>query len=111
MKKMLKISIMIPAYNSAKTIRESIESAISQTCRHREIVVVDDGSTDDTVAIASEYPGVRVERNPENLGIGVMWSSSVGMTSSQTQTSATTSSRYSIKKPPSASSTGRTINS
>lgn len=67
----VKISIMIPAYNSAKTIRESIESARAQKCKYKEIVVVDDCSKDDTVKIASEYPDVRVVKNPENFGIGV----------------------------------------
>lgn len=69
----LKISIMIPAYNSEKTIRESIESALNQNCPYKEIVVVDDCSKDGTVSIALEYAekGVRVIANPENLGIGV----------------------------------------
>jgi glycosyltransferase involved in cell wall biosynthesis len=65
-----KISIMIPTYNSAKTIREAIESAIAQTTHYKEIVVVDDCSKDDTVKIAKEYPSVRVVENQENMGIG-----------------------------------------
>lgn len=73
----IKISIMIPAYNSEKTIRESIESALAQNCPYKEIVVVDDCSQDHTVAIALEYTdrGVRIVVNPENLGIGVNLSS------------------------------------
>ncbi len=69
----IKISIMIPAYNSEKTIRESIQSALEQNCPYKEIVIVDDHSSDRTIQIAKEYAGetVRVIENPENLGIGV----------------------------------------
>lgn len=70
-KQKIKISIMIPAYNSEKTIREAIESALAQNCQEKEIVVVDDCSGDKTVEIAMSYPGVRVVVNPENFGIGV----------------------------------------
>ena len=65
-----KISIMIPAYNSEKTIRETIESARSQNYPLKEIVVIDDGSTDNTVTIAKEYSDVRVV-SFENGGIGI----------------------------------------
>lgn len=67
----IKISIMIPAYNSANTIRESILSAINQDCPYKEIVVVDDASTDNTVDIAKSYENVRVVQNKDNMGIGV----------------------------------------
>jgi len=68
----IKISIMIPCYNNEKVIREAIESALNQNYKHKEIVVVDDASTDSTVVIAQQYTerGVRVVVNPENLGIG-----------------------------------------
>lgn len=72
MKKKLKISILIPAYNSAKTIREAIDSALSQNCKDTEIIVVDDFSKDDTTKIVeAEYPSVKLIKNAENLGIGV----------------------------------------
>ncbi len=68
----IKISIMIPAYNSAKTIRESIESAMAQLTPYKEIVLVDDASKDDTVKIVqTEYPSVRIVQNQENMGIGI----------------------------------------
>jgi GT2 family glycosyltransferase len=40
------VSILIPAYNAEKTIAETLQSAIAQTWPHKEIIVVDDGSTD-----------------------------------------------------------------
>lgn len=46
-----KVSVVIPAYNASRTIAETLQSAISQTHRNLEIVVVDDGSTDGTMAM------------------------------------------------------------
>ena len=46
------VSILIPAFNAASTIAATIESALSQTWPRKEIIVVDDGSRDDTLTIA-----------------------------------------------------------
>ncbi|MBI5178295.1 MAG: glycosyltransferase family 2 protein [Nitrospinae bacterium] len=51
----MKISIIIPAYNSAKTIGHAIEACRQLVYPDKEIIVVDDGSTDNTVEIASRY--------------------------------------------------------
>lgn len=63
------VSILIPAYNSRQWIADTIESALAQTWPRKEIIVVDDGSTDDTFAIASAFgpQGVIVKRQ-ENQG-------------------------------------------
>ena len=63
------VSIIIPAYNAEKWVGECIQSAIAQTWRWKEIVVVDDGSTDSTLKIAESYasPIVNVV-NKENGG-------------------------------------------
>lgn len=47
------MSVVIPAYNARSTIRSTIESVLAQTYRPLEVIVVDDGSSDDTVAIVS----------------------------------------------------------
>ena len=55
---MVKISVIIPAYNAARFVAEALTSAVSQTFADREIIVVDDGSTDGTSDIVSRFPGV-----------------------------------------------------
>src|SRR5690349_16642154 len=49
------VSVLTPAYNSAKFIRQTIESALSQTFTNFEMIVVDDGSTDETRVIVDSY--------------------------------------------------------
>ncbi|MGB3652983.1 MAG: glycosyltransferase family 2 protein [Rivularia sp. (in: cyanobacteria)] len=49
------VSILIPAYNVEKLISETIESALSQTWNNIEIIIVDDGSKDNTLAVAKKY--------------------------------------------------------
>jgi len=49
------VSIIIPAYNSEKWIEPTIKSALNQTWKNKEIIVVDDGSTDRTNVIAKQF--------------------------------------------------------
>lgn len=49
------VSVIIPAYNASAYLAETIESALAQTSPPLEIIVVDDGSTDDTAAIAKSF--------------------------------------------------------
>lgn len=48
-------SVVIPAYNASSTIRETLDAVLVQTFALFEVIVVDDGSTDDTRAIAESY--------------------------------------------------------
>lgn len=52
---MIKVSVIMPTYNSEKTIKKSIESVLNQTYRNLEIIIINDGSTDSTEKIIKEY--------------------------------------------------------
>lgn len=52
---MCKISVIIPYYNSEKTIIRALESVINQTCKDFEIILIDDGSIDDSHKIVDEF--------------------------------------------------------
>lgn len=51
------VSVIMPAFNSERYIAESIESVLAQTYENWELIIVDDGSTDDTGLIAKHYAG------------------------------------------------------
>ena len=52
---MIKISVIIPVYNMERYIRECLDSILAQTLKEIEVICVDDGSTDSSYAILSEY--------------------------------------------------------
>lgn len=65
------ISIALPAYNAGKYIAECLDSLLAQTYGDFEIILVDDGSTDDTAQVVAGYddPRVHYYKNEENMGI------------------------------------------
>ncbi len=68
-----RVSVILPVYNGAWFLSGAIDSILSQTWRDFELLIIDDGSTDDTPAILNEYAArddrIRVETLPENQGI------------------------------------------
>ena len=64
-----RVSVVIPTYNRAGTVGRAIASALAQTDQDREIIVVDDGSTDATAAVVARLgDAVRYVRQ-ENRGV------------------------------------------
>jgi len=68
------VSIIIPAYNSEKHIGETIENALLQTWLNKEVIVVDDGSTDRTLSILKLY---------ENQGLKILTQVNKGASSAR----------------------------
>src|SRR5829696_5537524 len=62
------VSVVIPCYNQAHFLGEAIESVLAQSHPNFEVIVVDDGSPDNTSEVAARYPGVRLVRQ-ENQGL------------------------------------------
>lgn len=64
-----RVTVVVPAFNAAERIGRCLDSLASQTFRDFEVVVVDDGSTDDTAAVVCRHPWVRTVRQ-SNQGPG-----------------------------------------
>lgn len=68
------VSVIIPAYNAEKYIEEAVESALNQTYKNIEILIVNDGSSDGTIGVIRKYynnPKVKIlhHENYQNLGV------------------------------------------
>jgi glycosyltransferase involved in cell wall biosynthesis len=63
------VSIIIPCYNAALYVREAIESALGQTYVQKEVIVIDDGSTDDSLKVIRSFGHtIRWETGPNRGG-------------------------------------------
>ncbi len=72
------VSVVLPVYNGATYLREAVESILGQTLRDLELIVVDDGSTDDTPAILGQLHDTRLRtvRQP-NKGVAAARNSGI----------------------------------
>lgn len=66
------VSVITPNYNCGRFIAQTVESVLAQTYAHWELLIQDDCSTDDSVALARQYaardPRIKIEVNPRNCG-------------------------------------------
>jgi len=67
----MKVSVILPAFNEEKTIRKTIENVFNQSFKDIELLIINDGSTDDTQKIIDSMPDprIRVKTNKENKGL------------------------------------------
>ncbi|MGK7878996.1 MAG: glycosyltransferase family 2 protein [Crocosphaera sp.] len=61
---MKNIAVIIPLYNGEKWISSTLESVLAQTCSPKEIIVVDNNSTDSSVEIVKSFPHIKLINNP-----------------------------------------------
>lgn len=75
------VSIITPSYNSSKFIDNMVQSILSQTYTHWELLITDDASTDDTLSVISEYARkdsrIKIFSLKENCGAGVARNNSI----------------------------------
>jgi glycosyltransferase involved in cell wall biosynthesis len=75
------VSVCIPTYNGASYLEECLDSALAQTFRDLEVLIVDDQSTDQSYRIAQAYATrdsrIRAVRNTHNLGLVGNWNQCV----------------------------------
>jgi len=66
------ITVLINSYNGEKTIYQTIKSALEQTYKKYEILIIDDASSDNTVNIIKKFKNkkIRLYRNKKNIGLG-----------------------------------------
>lgn len=75
--RVLKVSIVVACYNGAKLLRKCLESLQELAYPDYEVLVVDDGSTDETARIASLFPAVRLIVHDRNLGLSAARNSGI----------------------------------
>ena len=79
-----KISIVIPVYNSEKTIGKTISSILKQTYENFEIILVDDGSTDESQSIIKSFDDKRIIYNvQENQGVATARNNGIALASGE----------------------------
>ena len=74
------VSVVIPTYNRARTLRRSVESVLRQSYKNLELIVVDDASTDDTKAVLSSIDDARMRVITHEFNKGVAAARNTGAT-------------------------------
>lgn len=74
-----KISVVIPSYNRAGTIQRAVESVLAQTHEVDEIIIVDDGSTDETYSVLQKIKNNKIKWKPLEQNQGVSNARNIGV--------------------------------
>lgn len=75
---MTEVSVIIPTYNRAQKVSRAITSVLDQTFKDVEVIVIDDGSVDETTDVLAEFrANINVIRHPENRGVSAARNSGI----------------------------------
>jgi len=74
---MKKISVVIPVYNRPDFVKEAIQSVLNQTYQNIELIVVNDGSTDDTIQVLNQFGNKIKVINQQNKGVSAARNSGI----------------------------------
>lgn len=79
------VSVCIPTYNVEKTVVSTLQSILNQTYQNLEIIIVDNVSTDDTLALLRQYngPKIKIYTNSKNIGGEKNWSRCIELASGE----------------------------
>jgi glycosyltransferase involved in cell wall biosynthesis len=80
---MPRVSVIIPTYNRARFLGEAAASVLAQTYRDYEVIIIDDGSTDNTPEVVSQFPPVVKYFRQENRGVSAARNRGIEMTSGE----------------------------
>ena len=75
------VTVLLPVYNGSLFLRESIDSILRQTYTNIDLLLIDDGSTDDSLDIIASYTDsrIRLEKNEKNMGLTATFNKGVDL--------------------------------
>jgi len=73
------VSVILPVFNGSQYIAEAINSVLEQTHKNFELIVLDDGSTDDTLALVSTFKDNRISVHTESSNKGIVYQLNKGL--------------------------------
>jgi len=79
------VTVLMPVYNGRKYLKEAIESILNQTYKNIDFLIIDDGSTDDSVKVVMSYNDSRIKlvKNEQNIGLTAILNKGVELSNGQ----------------------------
>ena len=77
------LSVVMPAYNAGKTIKESIDSILNQSFKDFEFIIINDGSTDNTEDVILSYGDKRIRYLKNDVNRGIIYTLNRGIIESK----------------------------